>query len=174
LPAPKIYVRPEPRTAQYYKGGLNFLDDVIIALKDKVQIIILTRDKEQFNHYRTSPFHGVVVPDTAISFNDIAKDCSLFIGAGGTMTREMAVVGVPTISVYQDTLLDVDKYLIEQGLMLHMPSLKAENILECIDKNNNKSPNKTLLLKGKNSYNLIKTTVQEIANTAVGQNIKVV
>jgi len=26
------------------------------------------------------------------------------------LTREMAVLGIPTISVYQDELLDVDRY----------------------------------------------------------------
>src|ERR1039457_2454354 len=84
----KIYIRPEPRTAQYYKGGENFLDEVIIGLKDKFAIIILTRDKEQFEHYRTSKFAGVKVPDKPASFDEIANDCKLFIGAGGTMTRE--------------------------------------------------------------------------------------
>src|SRR5690242_19856955 len=31
----KIYIRPEPHTAQYYSGKLNFLDDLILELKKK-------------------------------------------------------------------------------------------------------------------------------------------
>lgn len=159
----KIYIRPEPRTAQYYKGELNFLDDVIIGLKTKYKIIILTRDEEQSKHYRTLKFAEVDVPEKPSLFDDIAKDCLLFIGAGGTMTREMAVIGIPTISVYQDELLDVDKYLLKQGLMKHLPKLSTEKVLEYINQNDSKTPNKNLLLKGKESYYLIKALIKEIS-----------
>jgi predicted glycosyltransferase len=161
--SPKIiYIRPEPRTAQYYKGGLNFLDDVIVRLKRNFKIIILTRDEEQFKHYRTLRFAKDCVPEKPISFDDIVKDCLIFIGAGGTMTREMAVIGIPTISVYQDELLDVDKYLIKLGLMQHLPNLSCEKIIEYIHQNDSKSPNKDLLLKGKESYYLIKSLIKEL------------
>jgi predicted glycosyltransferase len=53
-------------------------------------------------HYQDPKFAGVRVVTTALDIADIAPDCDLFIGAGGTMTREMAVLGIPTISVYQD------------------------------------------------------------------------
>lgn len=159
----KIYIRPEPRTAQYYKGELNFLDDVILGLAQKFKIIILTRDAEQGKYYRTSKFAGVMVPEKPSSFDSIAKDCLLFIGAGGTMTREMAVIGVPTISVYQDELLDVDKYLIKLGLMHHHPKISTEIVLEYINQNATKTPNLELLLKGRESYNLIKKLIKEIS-----------
>jgi predicted glycosyltransferase len=157
-----IYIRPEPRTAQYYKGELNFLDDMILDLKEKFKVTILTRDKEQLTHYSTSKFDGVRVPDRPSLFNDIAKDCLLFIGAGGTMTREMAVIGIPTISVYQDELLEVDQYLIKEGLMKHLPEISTENVLAYIRQNDSKLPNKDLLLKGKESYHLIKSLIKEI------------
>ena len=84
---------------------------------------------------------------------------SLFIGAGGTMTREMAVIGVPTISIYQDELLDVDKFLIAQGLMTHNPELNASQIREVINNIKVKTADVSLLTKGKEAYNLIKTSL---------------
>ena len=156
-----IYIRPEPRTAQYYKGGENFLDEVIEGLKDTFSITLLTRDKEQFDHYRTSRFRGVQVPDKPKSFDEIAGNCRLFIGAGGTMTREMAVIGMPTISVYQDDLLDVDQYLIKMGLMKHIPDLKIQHVLDYTESIKAKSPDNDLLLKGKESYGLIKSLIIE-------------
>ena len=159
----KIYIRPEPRTAQYYKGGENFLDEVIMDLKEEFSIIMLTRDKEQFNHYKSSDFSGIQVPEKSLSFDEIANDCQLFIGAGGTMTREMAVIGIPTISVYRDDLLDVDKYLIEKGLMKHIPDLKIENVLNYIKATKLKAPDNNLLIKGKESYYLIKSIISEIS-----------
>jgi len=162
----KIYIRPEPRTAQYYKGDLNFLDDVIVSLKERLKIVLLIRDKEQLKHYRAKRFSGIHVPEDTLFFNNIAKDCLLFIGAGGTMTREMAVIGIPTISVYQDDLLEVDKYLIKLGLMKHFPKITLEKVLEYINQNNSKTPNRNLLLKGKESYTLIKALIKEADNKA--------
>lgn len=162
MPQKKIYIRPEPRTAQYYKGDENFLDGVIIGLKDKYTITMLTRDKEQFKYYNEEKFSGVLVPNKPLSFDEIAGDCLLFIGAGGTMTREMAVIGIPTISVYQDNMLDVDQYLIKLGLMHHLPKLTSENVFKYLEQNNSKPPDKNLLLKGKESYYLIKSLIKEI------------
>ena len=166
----KIYIRPEPHTAQYYKGGENFLDEVIADLKNSYSITILTRDKKQLDHYSSAKFTGIYVPEKPLSFDEIAKDCLLFIGAGGTMTREMAVIGIPTISVYQDDLLDVDQYLITEGLMKHLPNPKTENVLEYLKQNNTKNPSTALLLKGKQSYFLIKSLIEEITKNAKSRN----
>lgn len=166
----KIYIRPEPRTAQYYKGGENFLDEVIRELKDQYSITMLTRDKEQFKHYKSSQFSSIEVPEKPLSFDEIAENCLVFIGAGGTMTREMAVTGIPTISVYRDELLDVDRYLIQLGLMQHLPDVNTKNVLDYIIQNNAKSPDKKLLLKGKESYYLIKSLIEEITKNAKNRN----
>jgi len=166
----KIYIRPEPRTAQYYKGGENFLDEVICELKDQYSITMLTRDKDQFKHYKSSQFSGIEVPEKPLSFHEIAENCLVFIGAGGTMTREMAVTGIPTISVYKDKLLDVDRYLINLGLMQHLPDVNTKNVLDYINQNNAKSPDRKLLLKGKESYYLIKSLIEEITKNAKSRN----
>ena len=44
------------------------------------------------------------------------------------MTRELAILGIPTISVYQDDLLEVDKFLLEENLMMHEPNLKPDRL----------------------------------------------
>lgn len=120
LSPPKIYIRPEPWNAQYYKGDQAFLDPLIKSLADHFQVTILPRGHSQGNHYLALRSDRVSVVEGAIALPDIYKDCALFIGAGGTMTREMAILGVPTISVYQDELLDVDRYLIKNGFMSHI------------------------------------------------------
>ena len=121
----KIYYRPDPYFAQYYKGKTNVLDNALMELKSSFEITVLPRDDNQRKHYCNEKFNGIKVCYQPMTFDEIVNDCSLFIGAGGTMTREMAVIGMPTISIYQDDLLDVDKYLIGQGLMLHDTYLTA-------------------------------------------------
>lgn len=158
----KIYIRPEPQTAQYYKGKINFLDDLLLELKDKYDFTILVRDKIQFKHYTQDQFSNINVPSNTIDFNSVASDCLLFIGAGGSMTREMAIMGIPTISVYQGDLLDVDNFLIEQNLMVHEPNLTPEKLKDFLLNTDPKSFNDSLIQKGNIAYNLIKETLFEI------------
>ena len=75
------------------------------------------------------------------------------------MTRELAILGIPTISVYQDDLLDVDGYLLQQGLMLHEPSLTSEKLEDFINSLQNKPPSLELMDKGKQAYELFKTQI---------------
>ncbi len=159
-----VFIRPEPWTAQYYSGDLNFMDALIKGLKDKLSVVLLPRGDSQAEHYRKIEFSGLTILDKPKDLPDIARECSLFIGAGGTMTREMAVLGIPTISVYQDELLDVDSYLIEIGQMIHEPNLNAEFAFKYLEANSRKPPRDELLTKGKEAYNLIKAELLNIVN----------
>lgn len=159
-----VYIRPEPWVAQYYKGALNFMDDLILFLKDKVKIVLLPRGRDQAIHYHGNKFDGIIVQEKPLSLTDVVKNCSLFIGAGGTMTREMAVLGIPTISVYQDELLDVDRYLIKIGAMIHKPDLDGKYALNYLEKSEQSPPNNELLIKGEKAYNLIKSYIENKLN----------
>lgn len=156
---PVVYVRPEPWTAQYYTGSRNFMDDLLLGMKDHVSIVLLPRGKEQGVHYQQPNFNGIRVVTNALDIADIAPDCDLFIGAGGTMTREMAVLGIPTISVYQDELLDVDRHLLNVGAFSHHPDLTAAQALEFLAAASQRPPNRDLLTKGKAAYDLVKSQI---------------
>jgi predicted glycosyltransferase len=152
-----IYVRPEPRTAQYYNGSLNFLDELLIGLAREADVTMLPRDRVQVAHYGQPCFDGVRVVEGALDIGEIAPDCDLFIGAGGTMTREMAVLGIPTISVYQEKLLDVDRYLMAREAFVHRPALTAAEALRHLERAGRRPPNRELLEKGRLACELIKS-----------------
>ena len=152
----KIYIRTEPQLAQYYSAKQNFMDGIIKDLKDKYEVVILPRTANQAEYYSTKEFKGVTVCKKPLPFEEIAKDCLLFIGAGGTMTREMAVIGIPTISVYQDALLDVDKYLIKEGIMMHDMNLTSEKVEAVLKEVKSKEASPVLLEKGERAYRMIK------------------
>jgi uncharacterized protein len=141
---------------QNYKGERNFLDNLLMGIKEHVSVTLLPRGKAQGVHYSDTRFSGVRIVDTALDIADIAPDCDLFVGAGGTMTREMAVLGIPTISVYQDALLDVDRHLLERGAFLHRPSLTARELLDVLVETARKPPDRVLLDKGRQAYQQIK------------------
>ena len=156
---PSVYVRPEPWTAQYYKGERNFLDDVLLGIKDSTNVTVLPRGKAQGVHYRDARFAGIRVVDTALDIEDIAPDCDLFVGAGGTMTREMAVLGIPTISVYQDELLAVDSYLLQTNAFVHEPKLTAPQLLAIVRNASRRPADRVLLDKGRQAYLAIKQAI---------------
>jgi uncharacterized protein len=152
----KIYIRPEPWIAQYYSGAINFLDDMLLFLQDKVKVVLLPRGKEQAEYYEQDKFKSIEVLNNPQSLAEIAAQCGLFIGAGGTMTREMAVLGVPTISVYQDKLLSVDQYLIDKGIMIYNPDLTGVEAFKYFKDSVQKSAVRDLIQKGETSYHLIR------------------
>jgi predicted glycosyltransferase len=92
-------------------------------------------------------------------FDQIAKECTLFIGAGGSMTRELAILGIPTISVYQDELLEVDKFLLEQNIMMHEPNLDPARLKQILSALEQKAPDLQLMEKGRKAYELFKSEI---------------
>jgi predicted glycosyltransferase len=75
------------------------------------------------------------------------------------MTRELALIGVPTISVYQSNLLDVDEVLISRGLMIHDPKLTAEKVNSYLKNIQNTQPSNELMNIGKSAYQLFKKEI---------------
>jgi len=115
------YYRPEPWLAQYHEADPEFSLRIIGALERLGSVRIIARDVKQREYYsRKLSGHGKVeVLPTVVTLDDIVKTGAAFVGSGGTMCRELALLGVPTVSLYSGKLLAVDCELIERGLMLH-------------------------------------------------------
>lgn len=117
----KVYFRPEPHMADYYSGfERDSLYNLIEDLSSKFKVIILPRDKFQTKFYSSLESDTCIVARKPLDLTKIASDAKFFIGSGGTMSRELAILGIPTISTYTGNLLAVDKYLIEHGFLCHM------------------------------------------------------
>jgi uncharacterized protein len=155
----KIYFRPEPWSAQYYNGPLNFFDETLLKLSLEYDLIILPRDKNQTEHYDQGKFSRITVARKPLTLFNIIGDCLLFIGAGGSMTREMAVLEIPVISIYQAELLCVDKYLVDKKLMKINPRVSYDEIKTflCSDLINGKEW--SVLNEGRQSYKIIKNLI---------------
>jgi uncharacterized protein len=160
----QIFVRPEPQTAQYYNGKLNFLDNMLETLQQRYEVTVLPRDENQKRHYESAKFSHIHVPDKPLSLISIAEKCTLFIGAGGSMTRELAVLGVPTISVYQEELLDVDKFLLSKNLMRYEPEITADKVESFLAQITSSTPDNELLLKGRMAFDFFKYEILNLKN----------
>jgi predicted glycosyltransferase len=162
--ADKIYFRPEPWSAQYYKGPLNFFDNVLLKLSGEYEVIVLPRDKNQVIHYAQEKFSSLKVAEQPISFNEIISNCALFIGAGGSMTREMAVMQIPVISIYQSSLLAVDRYLIDKGCMIINKDITYEQIKEFLHSPSLSGSDHSILNEGDQSFKIIKNLIYNLKN----------
>jgi predicted glycosyltransferase len=118
-----ILVRMEEAQASYiaFKQPTNatvkMLDSLINNLSDIANFFILCRYDDQkaliSNRY---PGKVTVIPDIVDGLALISQT-DIFIGAGGTMTAEAALLGKPTISIAPSSFY-VEKYLLSHGLIL--------------------------------------------------------
>jgi predicted glycosyltransferase len=51
------------------------------------------------------------------------QDADLVLGAGGTMTREAALLGVPTFTLFAGERPAVDRWLEQQGMLRRLESV---------------------------------------------------
>lgn len=154
-----VFIRPEPRTAAYYKGGVDFMDNMIIGLQKLFEVTILPRDEWQIKHYTNKKFGKTRVLKKPIDLEKILQDCSLFIGAGGSMTREIALMGVPSISTYQDELLEVDKLLIKKKMMYYEPALTIDKVVSYMETKFDQDAQRAFMEKGEIAYNMLKSEI---------------
>jgi hypothetical protein len=114
-----VLIRPEPYMAAYFKseGITKFLVDRIAELGLKA--VVVPRGNETFENAKI--IKGV---DT-LSLIYYAK---AFLGGGGTMNRESALLGTPVISFYPQDLLGVDRFLIKHKLLFH--SIDVDEIID--------------------------------------------
>lgn len=158
-----IFIRLEPWTAQYYSGDSRYLDPIIEKLGDDYKVVILPRSKEQIEHFSENRFSKISISKQPISLEKIYNDCLLFIGAGGSMTRELAFLGTPTLSIYQGELLEVDKFLIENKFMEYNPNPKIEDITALLQKST--LTQDELSEKGAVAFDLINNLLKKLLRT---------
>ena len=79
---------------------------------------------------------NIIVTETTEDGPSLIKHARLVIGAGGTMNRESVVLKTPVISIYQENLLEVDKWLINNEYMFYNTDPSLDFIKKVI---NNKS-----------------------------------
>jgi uncharacterized protein len=108
-------LRPPAEGALYHRMANERFTDLVrlAAYADGVEAVLLPRTREQAERYRA--IRGVRVPDRAVDGGSLLAAADLTIGAGGTMTRESAVLGTATYTVFAARQAAVDKALVRMG-----------------------------------------------------------
>ena len=123
-----IYFRPDPWEAQYYTPNFTVVNSVIKTLIQFAKVVVLPRSVKQRQYFETSFCEEIEVVKGVVTLDEILRKADIFVGAGGSMSRELAFMGVPTISIYQGELLAVDRYLSDLGVLHHRRTINYEEI----------------------------------------------
>ena len=123
-----ITVRVQESDAPYLaKADMTWTDKVLAALLDAfpdMNLVALCRYDFQVEEFKAKFGARCFVPDDVVSGHDLLSRTDLFVGMGGTMSAEAALMGVPTISAFQGFLY-TDGYLEGKALMARALTTKA-------------------------------------------------
>lgn len=128
----KVYYRPGADDAHYYSR--NSVDDEIQNLKifsKFAPLHILCRSDNQVQLYTNYKLDNWTVEKTVYPLNEIVVDCLFFVSAGGTMMREMSLLGIPTFSMYPGPTLSVEKNL--RNDIVNLNGLSASAVINMVN-----------------------------------------
>jgi predicted glycosyltransferase len=112
-----VIARAPPSGALYHRFENELFFDVLRVLgrRRDVSCVVLTRRPEQREAVHALKLPGLLVPHHAVDARSLMYFANLVVGAGGTMTREAAVLGVPTATVYRGRWAATELELERQG-----------------------------------------------------------
>jgi len=138
---PILTFRTEETFAAYLLGKTSekpliipIVERLLKASRD-FQIVVVPRYQDQVLALREVLGENAVICDSIIDGPSLLSFTSIFVGAGGTMTIESALLGVPTFSCYPDKPFLIERYLINQGLITRetSPEKAAKKIVKTFD-----------------------------------------
>jgi len=114
-----VIARTPPSGALYHRfQNPLFLSALqTIAGQPNVRSVVLARQDEQRRDIQALGLPNCVIPDAAVDARSLMYGADLVLGAGGTMTREAALMGVPTLSLFAGRQPAVDRWLEQLGAL---------------------------------------------------------
>jgi uncharacterized protein len=116
-PTTVAVVRTPPTRAIYHASANPLFEGVLRTICDQKDIacVVLTRHREQIEAIGALGLPNCIVPIAAIDSRSLMYAADVMIGAGGTMTREAALMGIPTWTMFAGTVPAVDAWLERAG-----------------------------------------------------------
>lgn len=120
-----VVARTPPTRAIYHRFENPLFVEAMEALGNDpgICLVVLARYPEQQKAIRALGLRQAVVPDHATDSRTLMHEADLVIGAGGTMTREAALMGIPTYSVFAGKQAAVDRELERQHRLQRLTSV---------------------------------------------------
>lgn len=120
-----VLLRPPATTAHYHNPEAEIILEEILgklAAAPDVQLVFLPRTPDQLELPRKAGVQEVIVPDRVYDGPSLVAAMDLVISGGGTMTREAAIMGVPSYSFFRGRSGMVDESLAAAGKLVLITS----------------------------------------------------
>jgi uncharacterized protein len=120
-----VVARTPPSRALYHqRDNPLFIEAITAAARQpNVCCVVLVRHPEQRHTLNALGLPNLIVPARAVDSRALMHTADLVIGAGGTMTREAALLGVPTLSVFAGRPGAVDSWLEARGRLRRLATV---------------------------------------------------
>ena len=128
-PRPRIVAvaRTPPTRALYHSSSNPLFEAALgtVCSQPGVLCVVLARHPEQIAAIEALGLPNCVLPRAAIDSRSLVYAADLMIGAGGTMTREAAVMGIPTWTLFAGKTPAVDEWLERRGMLSRLTARRA-------------------------------------------------
>ncbi len=121
-----VVVRTPPSRAIYHPSANEFFDDVLrtVCGQDGVVCVALARHPEQVEAIEGLELSNCMVRRAATDSRSLMYAADAMIGAGGTMTREAALMGIPTWTLFAGKTPAADAWLEREGRLTRLTSAR--------------------------------------------------
>ena len=109
----------------------RILGSIVENFHNTSNILVLGRYEDQINHLREKYGDRITVLENVVDGLELISLADVFVGGGGTMTAESALLGKPTISI-SPIKFYVDDYLVKMGLIRKIAN--TSQIVKILDK----------------------------------------
>jgi predicted glycosyltransferase len=149
---PFVVIRQLETKATYAEGREDITLKVAKKLSKYYKVIFLSR-------YKRTPIKGLIVPEEFVDSASLAAEADVVISVGGTISREAALQGTPSIVIPALGRAAVNEYLSKKGFPIFTvePTNLVESVRSMIGK---KFDTKALLSELENPVDLIEKLVK--------------
>jgi uncharacterized protein len=159
---PRILViaRTAPTRAIYHASSNPLFEAALhtICAQDGVVCVVLTRHLEQIAAIERLRLGNCIIARQALDSRSLVYAADLMIGAGGTMTREAALIGIPTWTLFAGKTPAVDLWLEGRGMLRRL--IAAEQLARLEPRRTEPCPPEKLRERGGHlEYILVRETV---------------
>ena len=134
-----ILVRLEESYSPYLAGSDESWSERVLARLARDfqghELVALCRYEDQLASVKEKFGSSYTLPEEAVDGAGMIERADVFVGMGGTMTTEAALLGVPAISAFQGAELYTEGYLLSKKMLLKARSVDQVSrcVKRCLD-----------------------------------------
>ena len=162
-----ILVRVEEEEASYSskkKPAISIIKEIVKNFHDE-EIIIMGRYPSQVRYLAQTFGNKIKILGRVVNGRKLLMSADIFLGSGGTMTAESALLGIPTIS-YDAVPNIIESYLVRKKLVMRgkTPKEIVSSIRKLLNSSNSdiKNKSKKMLNSMEDPYHILVKTINSV------------